>query len=424
MDSLKKEEKIIINRMYAGEYLLDNIGHEILNTYKTDNNENYIYINPWGTIKKEYKNAKYVLLVRGVDQHCFEVIAYAGKLECLISNDGFKSTTQRNIGVKDNKTQINYIKNNIIKYGGIYVNDLFSEQKNVIYATFKANQYRNIDSKSKIFIVDKKELENDTHIYIPGIKFSKQSLHMYTSKDEKTKDAYEALNDFIENKDKEYFKNNRTKKVNLNKKIEDNFSVLDIIGKNYDELAFSNWIAYYLNNDLDLLNKFVKKVLKIKEGIDINNIKIKREYNNIDIWIEDTNSIIVIENKIKSGINGVYKEKHDLYSNKVKSQLSNYVKTAQEESKLDELNRECKFYILLPNYSYTDKDLQKYDKFEEYTIIKYDKQYDFFSKNKSELPYYGEFIKSIKKHISPYPIDLFEIMDDKLIQKIKNKGGK
>ena len=37
------EETIIIERMYAGGYLGDNIGHEIINTFKTDAGDNYIY---------------------------------------------------------------------------------------------------------------------------------------------------------------------------------------------------------------------------------------------------------------------------------------------------------------------------------------------------------------------------------------------
>lgn len=41
---MKYPETIIIERMYAGKYIDDNIGHEIINTFKTDNDENYIYI--------------------------------------------------------------------------------------------------------------------------------------------------------------------------------------------------------------------------------------------------------------------------------------------------------------------------------------------------------------------------------------------
>ena len=48
--------------MYAGEYLDENIGHEIINTFKTDNGEHYIYVNPWGLINEEYSESKNIIL--------------------------------------------------------------------------------------------------------------------------------------------------------------------------------------------------------------------------------------------------------------------------------------------------------------------------------------------------------------------------
>ena len=33
---------IILNRMYVGDYLGENIGHEVINLMKADNNNNYI----------------------------------------------------------------------------------------------------------------------------------------------------------------------------------------------------------------------------------------------------------------------------------------------------------------------------------------------------------------------------------------------
>ena len=57
---------------------------------KTDNDENYIYISPNGTINSNYQNTKYVLLVRLINQHTFEIIGYAGDLELLLSKESFK----------------------------------------------------------------------------------------------------------------------------------------------------------------------------------------------------------------------------------------------------------------------------------------------------------------------------------------------
>ncbi|WP_297923965.1 PD-(D/E)XK nuclease family protein [uncultured Campylobacter sp.] len=73
-----------------------------------------------------------------------------------------------------------------------------------------------------------------------------------------------------------------------------------------DELSFSNWIVYYLRNDAQLFLKFASEILRLNISEDA---QILREYKNIDIFIKDQNHAIVIENKIKSGINGI---RHDL----------------------------------------------------------------------------------------------------------------
>ena len=38
------ENVIILTRMYVGSYLQNHIGHEIINLFRDDNGNNYIYI--------------------------------------------------------------------------------------------------------------------------------------------------------------------------------------------------------------------------------------------------------------------------------------------------------------------------------------------------------------------------------------------
>ncbi len=38
------ESVIILSRMYAGSYLKDKIGHEVINMFRADNGKNYVYI--------------------------------------------------------------------------------------------------------------------------------------------------------------------------------------------------------------------------------------------------------------------------------------------------------------------------------------------------------------------------------------------
>ncbi|MBR0419997.1 MAG: hypothetical protein IJI66_12610 [Erysipelotrichaceae bacterium] len=401
---------IVIDRMYAGSYLDDNIGHEIINTYQTDAGENYIYINPWGIINQKAKNTEYVLLVRLINQHCMEVLAYAGDLQLLLSDKALEGK-QKDAGEIDSKRQLDLVADNKIMYGGVYLNNLLSEQRNTVFVTFRSNRYRM--ARKQFYIVDtKEEIKNENHFYIPGINFSKQSLRMYFYENEHER-AYKELKRIIEEMDLWQNKNN-SRAVDLNKPTDDTSNILDIIKKTDDELSYSNWISYYLDNDPKLFCSFAEEVL----GVSMNTSPIiRREYFNIDIWLEDKDNVVVIENKLKSGINGVDSDRHDIKSDSIQSQLSKYVEIAEKEAD----GRTPHYYIFLPDYSYPDEELKKYTQGEKYQIIRYSSLYNFFGNISCELPYYSDFIKALKKHTSPYRKDLFEIMDDKLIQTIIRK---
>ena len=73
---IKKEKSVIVlNAMYSGKYLNDNMGHEIINLFKTTNSikigdvdyHNFIYLNPYGNFNNEYVGAvKDMLMVISV----------------------------------------------------------------------------------------------------------------------------------------------------------------------------------------------------------------------------------------------------------------------------------------------------------------------------------------------------------------------
>ena len=51
---------IILNRMYAGEYLDENIGHEVINLIKPDEGDDYyVYINDKGNIIEDFHNGSW-----------------------------------------------------------------------------------------------------------------------------------------------------------------------------------------------------------------------------------------------------------------------------------------------------------------------------------------------------------------------------
>ena len=53
---------IVLNRMYVGEYLSDNIGHEVINLFKADNGRHYLYLNSRGNRSSIVGNSVFLLL--------------------------------------------------------------------------------------------------------------------------------------------------------------------------------------------------------------------------------------------------------------------------------------------------------------------------------------------------------------------------
>ena len=410
-------DSVIVVRMYAGEYLDENIGHEIINTFKTDNDRHFIYISPWGMVNKKYANSKNVLLVRGISADVWEVIGYATKLELLLSKDAVEDGRHREIDLVDSDVQLKLIRDRKITYGRVPINEILSEQKQVVFVTYETREYHSLKEGKQLYLVaNKEEAKGDNYIFLPNVNFGRQTLHMYMDEKER-KDAYDTLINLFNNK--ALWANDLCHKVDNLDAYSESFNILDVIKRDEDELTFSNWLAYYLMNDSNFLECFAKEVLGIKLKGD--KTIVKREYKNIDIWLEDDKNVVVIENKIKSGINGVVEERHDFSSNEIKSQLSKYVSIAEEEAK----GRNTKFSLLIPDYGVKDEELKMFKEYDKYLpVIRYSTLLKFLNKHKSDLPYYEDYKKAVKKHASPYKKNLYQIMEERLINKIKSKKNK
>ena len=125
---------IILTRMYVGEYLEENIGHEVINMFKDDNGDNYIYVNHDGLINQNYNDkVKAVLLVKHVEKGVLEVIAKAEELVQVLYKTG-------NVQ-EEAQSQIDYINKNNIRYGGALLHEVHNnspEEKRTI--TFKTGK--------------------------------------------------------------------------------------------------------------------------------------------------------------------------------------------------------------------------------------------------------------------------------------------
>ncbi|MBR2372151.1 MAG: PD-(D/E)XK nuclease family protein, partial [Clostridia bacterium] len=277
------------------------------------------------------------------------------------------------------------------------------------YITFKTNTI--LKPLKPIYITDKKDNEkNENTYYLEGKNFSTQSPKMYC---EEGTPPYTILNEIIK-KDELWEKENSTEKINptqFEKDENDNF--FKIIRKEYDEVIFSNLFSHYFLQNAEVFVQFCREVLHI--DIDKNYIIERESQKNIDLLVQDDKNVIVIENKIKSGINGV---RHDIYSGEIQSQLFKYYEYASDLAK--ENNRNVKCFIFSPNYN--KLDISKYKAGNHYCIIKYSEIYNFFIKYANNFDrYFNDFLKALYKHTLDVNNELFEEMRRRFSKKILEK---
>ena len=394
---------IILNRMYAGSYLdgSGNIGHEVINLFKDDNGSNYIYINPYGDINQKYNDCvDAVLLVKHVEKGVLEVVAKAEALQQVC----YKKNSVEMINDQDD-----YIKEHQITYGDVLLSEIYKNGNSEILITFKSDKLRTV--KKPVFLIEdeSKCYKYENHYFLPEKHFSSQSLKMYYPENEFPKD-YDVLKELLE--DSEIWnEENTTTEIDLDEihTYESHEGFLSVIKKEDDELIISNLFAYIFNHKKDVFVEFADEVLGIKD-FKIN-YSIAREKDNIDILIENEDSVIIIENKIKSKINGEKSESNG----KKESQLSKYYEYAKEKYPEKNLN----FYIFAPDYNQINLDI--YEKGDKYTIINYSQIYDFYFKNAGKMlniKYFKEFLDAIYIHTKSTDNSNFEKMKKQFIKNI------
>ena len=120
--------------MFSGSYLLDNLGHEVINLYRSDNGCNYVYLNDDGMFHKNHMGkVKTVLFIKSIGNSQYQVI---GKAE------GLTDVFNPNNSVKDERlNQISKIVNEDICYGGTLLHAIFVGNKyQYVYLTFEAER--------------------------------------------------------------------------------------------------------------------------------------------------------------------------------------------------------------------------------------------------------------------------------------------
>lgn len=398
-------KEIILNRMFSStKYCAAgvNIGHEIINLYKATNGNNYIYLNSSGNIDKKYVEGFdeiYVLLIENFAPNIKRVIAKAKVIETLESAQM----------PKGDKCVEKFKKYNI-SYDNVDIFDLYSaneyngevSEKNS-FATFKVDAI--IKPKGALYITDKEMSADDSRVFCIKTELAKSSMRQFIiDVDEKTKESFIALKNIIDN-DQLWEMEDSATKLNVKEyRPETNTNFFNVIKKQDSETIFSNMLEYIFNSDKKLFAKFVREELKINDFTE--DFEIKREDDNIDILIIEKNNVIVIENKIKSGINGVPQE-YESCTADIPSQLSKYYDIV--ESKCKDFKRH--YYILKPEYQYINKDCYRCG--EHYDLISYKIICEFYcdKEETKRIPYGDMFLQGIEKHTKEIDNEIEAIMD-------------
>lgn len=410
--------KILVNRMYAGGFLNNNLGHEVINLFRTDatgtkGSRNFIYVQPYGDFDQKHdKSIDTILLVRHTGPHIMQIIGKAEDLTQLIDFDSKKDKKRTEWLKSQHDKQLTTIKEEKITFGGVPINKIFEENYHneiAIYMTFESQKVRLINKP--IYITDEKSREDKSKniYYVDDKQFAKTSLKMYYENNT-------VLESLLSDDSGFWNKENNTETFENIKTEQSHTNFLQLIKKEDDELSFSNMLAYFLQNNKNLFIEFEKEVLHITKPDE--NFEISREEKNIDLLIRGNNNVIVIENKIKSKINGL---KHDIEGDIIQTQLGKYrdiVETMVKNKDDSAFNKKTSYFIFTPDYNDINTKTIKDSK--GYETIKYSELYNFFAKHKIDDKYYNDFVNAMYKHTKNIDNDLYEDMKIKFTNKIYN----
>ena len=396
---------------------------------------NIIYIVNDGTISYEHNDRiSDIILTRSVGNKMVEVLAWVKEPKQLIKikeNRTRKSDNNRLCEEQEKYLKdICYDVNHNITVDKIFDKNTYrgKKEENVIYATFEANEV--VKPNKTIFLTcDEENTKYYPNTYYINKKITNQSQRTYIRNDEEIVKKLLYNNELWEKKD-------TFEKVDIDKYIKkENFNFLKIIKHEYFEPAFSNLFQYYFLKNKEVFEKFSKLVLKVDINVNDEDFEIKREEHDIDLLVRDSKNIIVIENKVKSGINGI---KYDVYGEKIQTQLekyANYANCSKEDNSKEKDNpdhphyhdkdRKSHFFIFAPNYKHIETD--KFVKAKNYTTITYKQIYEFYKNEKEKFDddkYFEDFLSALEKHTKEVDSETYDIMLERLVTRIREISNK
>ncbi|MBR5324751.1 MAG: PD-(D/E)XK nuclease family protein [Muribaculaceae bacterium] len=441
-----KGKGIVLNRMYVGTYLFSNLGHEVINFYTADNGNHYIYLNSAGDFAKEHKGKMgYMIFTKYISPDCAQVLGIATGLKDIFDPETQQGNKKE---IKEpNEQQRKLIEG--IKYGGVDLYKIFNEsERQNVYVTYRAEAVYKLNSEYYIYF-KKDESGKQNECNLKHHNQASTSLKQYIKGDDS--EDYKRLLAFINtiiDDTENCIKLNENHKVKLSSEeipVKQD-SIFDICKIQNSETAFSNALKYFmehqkykvlfqaffanhnvcLGEDYSIEREEETKIdyKNLSEECKRKLIKVKHKDGNeeypsggrIDLLIRTKDSVIVIENKIKSDINKKESDNEDT------TQLERYYNYANwlitEKEKNDERSK-AYFIILAPNYNKTTMREEMND---IYQTIKYKELYDFLSLNKTIFENdtnFMAFYEAMKRHTYDNVNDyLYYEMQDKFYNRI------
>ena len=433
MMQFNTEEKcIILNKPFIGGYIdqsNENEAHELINFFLDDKGNHFIYCNPYGQNVRDAadKQVEYVLFTSSAKAGCF-YIEYIVEIGATLHSQSLPKPTDRNRKTIDSKIcdAMSEIEENIknlgyktiedIQYGGISLNNLFTDSIQVIPLTFLAENIYRLKNSIKI--------EGNSEIF----DYNFQRNFGYVTSESKSPKAYKELKEKIKATiDQQQVNKLTVKKFNLNG-LKGRYSqaiptFMDLISMYRQEECYTQILYKLFNYRKELIYRFLHEI-----GIEANNNDtdknwhIENEYviknvGRLDLFIYNDNYNIIIENKIDSGINYVSKDKEKI------DQLTRYYKYF-EDSEHKGIQKNI-YLIFAPNEKTTFikaeiKSIGNDKVATAFKIIEYKQIYEFFKKNENEysnFEYIGQFNNILEVFRRP-SLTRQEMCEENLLQNI------
>lgn len=424
---------IVLNRMYVGDYIVSNLGHEVINLYQADNGEHYIYLNSTGDFVKAHQGRiGYMLFVKYYGK---------GEVEVIGKAEGLEDVYASNPEIK--QKQIDFIRSEGgITYGGASILDIFkgSEQQNV-FITYKAQKVYESRSDRRIFIRFYNENNEsctcrhepgDVVISLEGYRQAKASLKQYIYPDGTYKGDLSRSN--VEEKKRDYRKifdtlicdsalwvesHNRVDYEELNISSQRRVSLFDICQIQNDENKFSNALAYFMERTeyFPLWRDFFRRFgIELTEGFTVSREESCTNGGRIDLLVRAQDDLVVIENKIKSDINSIEEDGEG----KQLRRYFDYANCRVSQSDCPDFGKTIHYVILTPKYNIpVIEDEQMRD---VYKVVTYADLYDYLTENISVFKHdinFVSFYDAMHRHTHDNVNDyLFYEMQDKFIRRI------